>query len=243
MSKSELLVSRSAFADAAKCSAATVTTHCKKALASAVVGKSIDATHPAAEQWLRERRVDPAAARQYLRQRSGRGGNKGAPPAPSPAGEDAQGPTKGWGRKRQKEKRQAAGEASDVEIPDYLESFADYTIREAVERWGTDVRMADFLRAVKEMEQASHRRIQNEQLRGKLVPKELIERHVFGLIENAFSRLLNDTPRTLVGELLEAHDAGESREKITDLARELMSQQIRGIKKKAQKGLRDAQRG
>ena len=75
---------------------------------------------------------------------------------------------------------------------------------------------------------------------GKLIPRGLVASHIFGPIEDAFVRMLQDAPRTIAARASSAVKGGESLEDIEKIVRGILSQQVRGVKSRSQKALRNA---
>jgi hypothetical protein len=119
-----------------------------------------------------------------------------------------------------------------------VEKYLEWSLKEIIDVFGTDVEFLDWLKAVKSMEDVKEKRIKNAVAQGELITREFVSTHVISIIEAAFSRLLNDSPRTLTARVLEAKEAGQSREKIEKLVCDLLSVQLKGLKTRAKRALK-----
>ena len=122
-------------------------------------------------------------------------------------------------------------------VPESIESFADMTLRELIEGFGTDERFESWLKSLKTIEEIQDRRIKNQAAQGRLISREVVDKHVFGAIEATYVRLLNDTPKTIAGQMQAAVKSGQAIEELETLARDLISAQLKQLKDKAKRGL------
>jgi len=226
-------ISRAAFARHAGVSASAITQASREggSLHDALVNGRIDANHPAAVAYLEKRGADPAAAQAPQQAKQ-----------PAPAKKAAA--KKGWGARNEKQKAasQPDPEAGPAELPANIAAFADWTLREIVERFGTDTAFKDLLQAAKTIEDVEDKRLRNAERRGELISRSLVEAHVFGLIEATFKRLLNDSPKTLASQIRSAVEAGSTTEKTEAIARDIITGQLRTIKAQTTKALKQAAR-
>ena len=122
-----------------------------------------------------------------------------------------------------------------------MPGYADMSIRELVARWGTFRTFADLLDALKTMEDIRKTHLHNEETEGSLISRELVQKHVFGAIEETNRRLLTDSPRTIAGRLLGMANGGATLEEAERTVRELISSQLKLVKAQASKVLRAPQ--
>lgn len=105
--------------------------------------------------------------------------------------------------------------------------YDDMSVREVVERFGTDVRFAEYVKAVKDIQSIERLRISNERKRSEVVPAE-----IFDLLGSELEKTFN----TILGETSEkcaamAHDNAKSKAEIFE-TEEYIRQQVGGDIKK-----------
>lgn len=238
----QLLISQQHFAKICGCSTATPSRLKHKELKPAMVGPKINAAHPAALEIIHQ-----------FRQGNGRR-DRNATLAPDadptdilPAdliggrSPDTEPAPKGLAARRERKKQGAidTGGEDFGTVPEHIEAFADMTLRELIHRFGTDARFVDWLRATKQIEEIKERRTKNEKMMGELIPRDFVAKYLFGAMEESNTRLLNDSPRTIAATAAEMVEAGETLEQIEERVRELISSQIRNMKTRAKKALRN----
>lgn len=125
------------------------------------------------------------------------------------------------------------------DLPENMQEFATWTLAEIVKKFGTDIRFQDYLKSVKLIEEISERQLKNEERTGQLIYRSMVQEKIFGLIENAFLRILSDSPKTIAIELSDAVKTGETLEQLESRVRELLSKQIKSIKQQAQRALKN----
>jgi len=125
-------------------------------------------------------------------------------------------------------------------LPDDIRDLADkMTLSELIKKFGTDTRFVDWLKAVKAIEDIHEKRLKNAATQKDLIPRKFVETHVFGYIETSNIRLLNDSPRTIAARVIEAVEAGETKEEIELMVQQIISNQIKSIKEKSKKALKN----
>lgn len=129
---------------------------------------------------------------------------------------------------------------SATEIPASLEPFLDMTLDTLVQTYGTDIRFCDWLKAVQIIVGIEEKRVKNRKLKGDLISKRFVKDHVLSHIEEAHSRIINDSPQTIAGRAMEAVKAGDTKEQITIIVRKLLATQLRGTKGATHKALKNA---
>lgn len=215
------LVTRTQLAELAGVTPAAVSKSTKSgALAPAVVGKRVDASHP--------------AALEYVRKHGGESAVRTLQKKPHVRGPAAA-----------KQKRKAAatpgsGPAGGGEVPENIEAFAEWTIRDVVARFGTDQAFVDYLKAVKEIESIAEKRIKNARERGDLIPREFVRTHLFGALDGFNVRLLNDAPKSLARKLYAAAKAGKPIEDGEEIVRKEIGGQLKAVKAKTAKAIKNA---
>ena len=217
------LVSRAKFATLAGVANPSIYSATKsgRPLSAALVGDRIDPDHPAALEYLAKDRT---------------AGKRGTP-----------GTKVATGSKAANERRKAAP-APTVSPPvddmarlaADIRALADMPLRALVEVFGTDIRFLDWLKALKEIEGISEKRLKNAHLEGDLVTRELVRRGVFDPLDTAFRLLQTDGAKTIAVKSRAMAKAGESAEAIEKMVRGKLGAFIRPAKAKMTRGINRA---
>lgn len=125
-------------------------------------------------------------------------------------------------------------------IPDDLSAFADMTLRELIQRFGTDVAMLDWLKAIAQIEIINEKRLKNSRVEGLLVSRKLVKSGVVDVIDAAFVRLLTDGAKTISASAHAITGAGGSVADVRKMVDDQISSFIKPVKFKMQRTLRDA---
>jgi len=208
------LISKAEFARRAGVSSAAITKACGKSLTAAVVGKRIDAGHPAALAYLDAQipQVDVVVNGRTVKPR-------------------------GWAARNDKKKQEPAPDI--LEVPADIQAFADKTLRELVERFGTDTRFLDWLKATKEIELINEKRIKNAQSKGELVSRELVKLAVIDPINAAHLKMLTDGAKTITRRVTAMHDANRDIGDIEKFVSDQIASFIKPVKAKVIRALKD----
>lgn len=289
------LISKSKFAQMAGVNPSTVTRLSETILKAAIVGKKVDAAHPDAVNYLKNRERDqtpPAATgldplyeeavaacdaagrysisfvQKALRvgwERASKlvGVMKANGLVPDPDGDKVTltseeappvvmdkavaerlgligGKPRGQAAVREAKKQSAPPEDFVFEVPDDIQAFADMTLRELVERFGTDVRFLDWLKATKAIEDINEKRLKNAQTKGELVNRQLVKVGIIEPIDSAHIKLLTDGSKTIARRATAMHDAGRDLEDIEKFVADQISSFIRQVKSKVARALKNA---
>lgn len=217
--KTKRLESRSQFAATCGVSPAAITKACRNVLSGAKVRDRIDIDHPAAKKYARAHKRRPARAQTD-------------PPKPSKP------------RTRAKKKPPSAVESDSAEPTELrsnafdINDYLDLTLRELLDRFGTERTVKDWLEAAKKIEDVRASRLQSDKLQGKLISRELVKQHVFGWLDAGLRRLVTDSPRTISRRVYAAARAGEPLERAEAIVRELIESQLGPMKANAARILR-----
>jgi hypothetical protein len=224
------LVSRAELARHAGVSRTAITKACDGELADACEGKRVDLDHPAVAQYLA--RHAPAPTVQVKRARI-------VAPAPTVARpiepiEAAPGETP---TSPEKARQYLLEQARGLEVDD----LPGMTLQGLVERFGTAGQFVDWLDALKKIEDIRAKRLSNGETEGRLIERDLVHAHVFAAMEGCHTRLMTDTPKTMARRLYAAAKSDVPVEEAEQVVRELVGSQIRPMKTKIAKMLRDGQ--
>jgi len=129
---------------------------------------------------------------------------------------------------------------SGPEIPDDIREFANYTLKQIIKDYGSDVRFLDWLNATKKIEDIHEKRLRNAKVEGEVIPRSFVASSVYGLVEQVNLRLLHDAPKTLAVRSMELTNAGEPIEHVEDICREIISSQIKNLKDRLIRELKTA---
>jgi hypothetical protein len=211
------LVSRAELARIAKVSAMAITKICRTRLMEACIGPRVDLDHPSVLAYLASKDIAPPAAleapvRAPLE-----------PTAPRPSSKSASG-------------QREALEASDEKID--VEQYADMTLRQIADLFGTVTAFKDWLDARKKQVAIREKELRNWELEGRLIPRDAVRTHVFGAIDGANRRLLQDAPKTITRRLYAMAKSGAAIEEAEQVVREIVGSQLRPVKDVAARALR-----
>lgn len=127
-----------------------------------------------------------------------------------------------------------------VDIPQDIQMFADMTLRELVERFGTDVRFSDWLSATQKIEAINEKRLKNAETEGRLVSRALVKSAVVDPIDAVFVRMLTDGASTIASRCQAMAKAGSDLTEIRAMVEDQLGAFIRPAKVKISGALRDA---
>lgn len=122
----------------------------------------------------------------------------------------------------------------------FSEELGDYTLHEIVQKFGTIRSYRDLLEANEKRERALKNHLDNEQRRGQLIDRELVEKHCVGLIDAMSKQLLSDAAKTITARAYAMAKAGAPLEDGERVAREIMSSHLKPTKRKTVRVLREA---
>jgi hypothetical protein len=203
-------------------SAPAITKATKGPLAPACVADRIDVDHPAAKAYLATKRRDSASP--------ARGGNKpakrAAPATTRPTPSPKASPT---GDSRSTAARRDDGRTKEIpiELTKEFEKYADLTLRDTVERFGTFRAMRDMAEVLKKIEDIRGKRLANDETEGHLVSREAVRTYIVGAIHSVLERLLRDTPRTVAQRLYVMAKSDAPLEDGEALARDLIGSTLK----------------
>lgn len=118
-----------------------------------------------------------------------------------------------------------------VSPPDDLNEIGSWTIDEVVQKFGASPAFLDWVKALKEIEAIVDRRIKNNKALGKLVSIKFVEQHVISNFDNIHSRMLDDGSKTITLDVIEKHKSGLNSSEIQEHVSEIISSFIEKGKK------------
>jgi len=137
-----------------------------------------------------------------------------------------------------KKVRDEAAQLVDDEKKD-VEAYLGMTLHDIITTFGSAVEFVEWLKSAKLIEDIKEKRIRNQTSLGNFIPRDYVKNHIFAMLETTHVRLLNDSPRTIAARVLDAHAAGQTREDIETLIGELISVQLKGLKLRARRALKE----
>ena len=223
------LVTKTAFAKLAGVSNEAVGKAMREgALKAAVVGDRVDASHQDAVAYVKkDRSKRQTAAIRSTRRKSDKKPVKASTVDVSPD----QAPTNG------------AGSSDDMLVTDSgldISRYADFTLRDLVDRFGSVRALKDWLEALKKIEDIREKRLNNEEVQRALISRELVKTHVFGFLDAGNRRLLGDASKTIARRLYALARSDAPIEEGEKLVREIIGSQLNPQKERVSKLLREA---
>ena len=200
----------------------------ESSLKNAVVAGRIDQTHPDAIAYVKkDRSKRQTAAIRSTRRKPDKKPVKASTEDDSPDGA----PTNG------------AGSPDDMLVTDSgldISRYADFTLRDLVDRFGSVRALKDWLEALKKIEDIREKRLNNEEVQRALISRELVKTHVFGFLDAGNRRLLGDASKTIARRLYALARSDAPIEEGEKLVREIMGSQLHPQKERVAKLLREA---
>ena len=95
-----------------------------------------------------------------------------------------------------------------IEIPTDIKDFADMTLNELIQKFGTDTAFVEWLRATKSIEDINEKRLKNAVTQGELVDRKLIKKGVIEPFDTAFNKLLTDGAKTIARRVSSMANSG-----------------------------------
>lgn len=227
------LITKAQFAILANVTTTAISKACKpgKGLHKATVGEGrkqrIDPNHPAATAYLGDTKQKKPKTVDDVPEDDG----------PDYSDEVAEYKPKGAAGAKESRKRLSLYNIDPADVPDNMQEFADMTIREVVTKFGTDYRMVDYLRALKEIETIDERRIKSAKMRGELVHRDLIAKGVLEPIDSAHRKMLTDGAKTIARRSVAMVGAGKDADELEKFIAEQITSFIKPAKAKIKRAL------
>lgn len=161
---------------------------------------------------------------------------------PDPKRAEQQVPTKlrGQAGAKERKKRAVPDEQEPIEIPSNIRDFMDMTIMEIVQKFGTDYRFVDWLKAAAQIEGIEEKRLKNAQSRGNLISRDLVQKGVIDQINNAHLRLLKDGVKTISAGAMAKVGAGAEQQDVEAYVSDIVGSYLRPVKSRMVRALEDA---
>lgn len=151
---------------------------------------------------------------------------------------------KGYAARNKKNKDKSLDEIENGttihEVPENIEAFADMTLRELIQRFGTDTAFVDWLKATKSIEDINEKRLKNAVSRGELVSRDLMKIGVIDPINAAHIKLLTDGAKTIALRVVSMHDAGRPLKDCEKFVSDQITSFIKPVKSRVARALKNA---
>jgi hypothetical protein len=153
---------------------------------------------------------------------------------------------RGTAAARETKKRDALEQANQEpagvvhDIPEDIRKFADYTLRDLIAQFGTDVAFLDWLKATKAIEDIHEKRLKNAEKAGELISRAVVSDGLISTIDGAFTRMLTDGAKTIAVRTHSLVTTGAEVGDIEDLVSKQLTTFIRPTKSKLARVLKNA---
>ncbi len=127
-----------------------------------------------------------------------------------------------------------------LEMESEVRRYWDYTLRQIIERYGTMPIFASMLQAADKVESINARRLDSDRKTGELISRDFVKKHILGLVEQVFQRMLADLPVTLASEVHTMCATDATLEEVQQAIHDAVSRELRTIKKDTTKEIRRA---
>lgn len=146
-----------------------------------------------------------------------------------------------------KEKKKRAGnpgvpvdENGVIQVPEDIQAFLDFTLRDLIEQFGTDIRFVDYLNAAQKIEAINEKRLKNAATKGELISRALVQNAVIDVFNSAHLRLLKDGAKSIASGVVSKHSAGAEISEIEAYISDILGSFIKPVKAKITRALKDA---
>lgn len=109
------------------------------------------------------------------------------------------------------------------------------------ERWGGLPNFKQWLDARHVLETIRAKELKNLEYEGKLIPRQLVQTHVIGVVDGTSRRLLQDGPKTIAQRVYALAQSGQPVEYAEKLVRDYLSSQLRPVRDKVVRILGDVE--
>lgn len=144
------------------------------------------------------------------------------------------------GTAARKERRKAESDETAEEVPENIAEYADMTLRQIIQKFGTDVRFVDWLKAVKAIEDIQEKRLKNEQTQGNLVNRDLIRTGIIEPLNTAHVKMMTDGAKAISVRVPAMAAAGEETVDIERYISGVISSFIKPVAAKVERVIKNA---
>lgn len=122
-------------------------------------------------------------------------------------------------------------------IPESIEKYADMTLRDLCEKFGTAPRFKDWLGSMKDITMIQERQLKTEQIKGNLVSRDVVHRFIVDPVNAAHLKLLRDGSQTIAVRAAAMCEAGAGHSEIKRLVEDTIGSFIKPMKSKVSRAL------
>lgn len=126
------------------------------------------------------------------------------------------------------------------EVPENIQDFLEFSLGELIERFGTDIRFLDWLKATKEIEAINEKRLKNATTKGTLISRQLVQVGVIDVFNSAHLKLLKDGAKTIAAGAVAKHASGGDLVEVEVFVSDILGSFIRPVKDRIKRSLPDA---
>lgn len=123
--------------------------------------------------------------------------------------------------------------------PEDVAAFADMTLRQLIDKFGTDARFVDWLTATQKIEAINEKRLKNAQTKSNLISRDLVKSHVIDAFNSAHLRLMTDGAKSITGGVIAKVKAGLSLAETEAYVSDILGSFIKPVKNKVARALKD----
>lgn len=127
---------------------------------------------------------------------------------------------------------------SDDNLPDDVKAYADYTVRQVVEKFGGGVQFLHWLNAMQKIQGIEEKQLKNAQTRRELIRRDLVHAAVIDPFNSVLLRLLQDGSKTIAAGLKAKVEAGATLPELELFVTDQIGSYVRPVKDKVMRGLR-----
>lgn len=229
----EKYVTQAEFAEIAGVTPAAVCNATKRKLKPATLRGRIDVNHRAAQDYIKKQDMAKAEEALIMAKNGRTEPLKKTEKTPHLRG------TAYLREKRKKEPPYEVTNKSDIEFPEEIQGFLDFTLRDLITKFGTDLRFLDWLNATQKIETINEKRLKNAQARGDLVSKALVKKAVIDEFNSAHLRLMKDGAKSIASGVISKNASGSELSEIEAYVSDILSSFIKPIKRKINKSLKE----
>lgn len=144
---------------------------------------------------------------------------------------------------REAKKRQPPPEDREgtINIPEDIQAFVGFTLRELIDKFGTDTRFVDWLSATQKIEAINEKRLKNAQTKGELISRELVKNGVIDTFNAAHLRLLKDGAKSIAAGVISKHAGGAELSEVEAYVSDILGSFIKPVKGKITRVLKNVQ--
>lgn len=146
---------------------------------------------------------------------------------------------RGTAARKQQAMNSDTGELKEDTIPENIEIYADMTLREIYEKFGTATRFKDWLSAMKDITVIQERQLKSAQLQGKLVSRKAVHDFIVDPINSTHIKLLRDGSQTIAVRAKALVESGAEVAEIKHFVEDTIGSFIKPMKTRVSRALAD----